>query len=236
MLSIISVSLLDWIQAVQALMILSLLFCFFSLIAFLYQLFRLVKGGRFFFTAIFQIFASEYDFIARWRVTPWTDAGAVVISSAFTSHSPHLSSRLSQVCLWCVGRSSTLWWVRMIIPTHISATLTCLPGWLSLSVSSVASFISSWERKNERRSKGEKRRGRKKTPYHNIALCLLPTDHRLTSQLYNKSACVTNYCKHKKETFITAGDLSVFFCCCISVPIMLPSHAEKQHTYFFCGF
>uniref|UniRef100_A0A671Z0E2 Peripheral myelin protein 22a n=1 Tax=Sparus aurata TaxID=8175 RepID=A0A671Z0E2_SPAAU len=45
----------DWIQAVQALMILSILFCFFSLIAFLYQLFRLVKGGRFFFTAIFQI-------------------------------------------------------------------------------------------------------------------------------------------------------------------------------------
>lgn len=50
----------DWIQAVQALMILSVLFCFFSLIAFLYQLFRLVKGGRFFFTSIFQILASEY--------------------------------------------------------------------------------------------------------------------------------------------------------------------------------
>uniref|UniRef100_A0A3Q4B8V3 Uncharacterized protein n=1 Tax=Mola mola TaxID=94237 RepID=A0A3Q4B8V3_MOLML len=50
----------DWIQAVQALMILSVLFCFFSLIAFLYQLFRLVKGGRFFFTAIFQILASVF--------------------------------------------------------------------------------------------------------------------------------------------------------------------------------
>lgn len=50
----------DWIQAVQALMILSILFCFFSLIAFLYQLFRLVKGGRFFFTAIFQILASVF--------------------------------------------------------------------------------------------------------------------------------------------------------------------------------
>lgn len=50
----------DWIQAVQALMILSLLFCFFSLIAFMYQLFRLVKGGRFFFTAIFQILASLF--------------------------------------------------------------------------------------------------------------------------------------------------------------------------------
>uniref|UniRef100_UPI0037E992DF peripheral myelin protein 22a n=1 Tax=Semicossyphus pulcher TaxID=241346 RepID=UPI0037E992DF len=50
----------DWIQAVQALMILSLLFCFFSLIAFVYQLFRLVKGGRFFLTAIFQILASVF--------------------------------------------------------------------------------------------------------------------------------------------------------------------------------
>lgn len=59
--------LLDWIQAVQALMILSVLFCFCSLLAFLYQLFRLVKGGRFFFTAIFQILASECDFTeGRW--------------------------------------------------------------------------------------------------------------------------------------------------------------------------
>lgn len=62
-------------------MILSLLFCFFSLIAFLFQLFKLVKGGRFFFTAIFQILASEYDFIARWRVTPRADAGGAVRSS-----------------------------------------------------------------------------------------------------------------------------------------------------------
>lgn len=67
--------LLDWIQAVQALMILSVLFCFFSLIAFLYQLFRLVKGGRFFFTAIFQILASEYDFITCFAVTPWEENG-----------------------------------------------------------------------------------------------------------------------------------------------------------------
>ncbi|XP_029996172.1 peripheral myelin protein 22-like [Sphaeramia orbicularis] len=50
----------DWIQAVQALMILAVLFCFFSLVAFLYQLFKLVKGGRFFFTAIFQILASLF--------------------------------------------------------------------------------------------------------------------------------------------------------------------------------
>lgn len=50
----------DWIQAVQALMVLSVLFCFFSLVAFLYQLFKLVKGGRFFFTAVFQILASLF--------------------------------------------------------------------------------------------------------------------------------------------------------------------------------
>ncbi|XP_015251627.1 PREDICTED: peripheral myelin protein 22-like [Cyprinodon variegatus] len=50
----------DWIQAVQALMILSVIFCFTSLIAFLYQLFRLVKGGRFYFTSIFQLFASVF--------------------------------------------------------------------------------------------------------------------------------------------------------------------------------
>uniref|UniRef100_A0A674ABH1 Uncharacterized protein n=1 Tax=Salmo trutta TaxID=8032 RepID=A0A674ABH1_SALTR len=51
----------DWIQAVQALMVLSVLFCLFSLVFFMCQLFTLVKGGRFFFTAIFQILASEYD-------------------------------------------------------------------------------------------------------------------------------------------------------------------------------
>jgi peripheral myelin protein 22 len=41
-------------------MVLSVLFCFFSLIAFVYQLFKLVKGGRFFFTAVFQILASLF--------------------------------------------------------------------------------------------------------------------------------------------------------------------------------
>lgn len=50
----------DWIQAVQALMILSVVFCFASLIAFCYQLFRLVKGGRFYFTSIFQILACVF--------------------------------------------------------------------------------------------------------------------------------------------------------------------------------
>uniref|UniRef100_A0A3P9N6T8 Peripheral myelin protein 22a n=1 Tax=Poecilia reticulata TaxID=8081 RepID=A0A3P9N6T8_POERE len=50
----------DWIQAVQALMILAVVFCFVSLLAFAYQLFRLFKGGRFYFTSIFQILASVF--------------------------------------------------------------------------------------------------------------------------------------------------------------------------------
>ncbi|XP_055766680.1 peripheral myelin protein 22-like [Salvelinus fontinalis] len=50
----------DWIQAVQALMVLSVLFCLFSLVFFMCQLFTLVKGGRFFFTAVFQILASLF--------------------------------------------------------------------------------------------------------------------------------------------------------------------------------
>lgn len=88
----VSASLPDWIQAVQALMILSLLFCFFSLIAFVYQLFRLVKGGRFFFTAIFQILASEYELIKKMAHT-------LLMSSHIPFDSPHLSACLSQVCL-----------------------------------------------------------------------------------------------------------------------------------------
>lgn len=98
MLFISSVCLLDWIQAVQALMILSVLFCFFSLIAFLYQLFRLVKGGRFFFTAIFQILASEYDFITCWQSHPekkWVEWWDHLHSCQFPSDSPQLSSHLS---------------------------------------------------------------------------------------------------------------------------------------------
>ncbi|KAG1955216.1 peripheral myelin protein [Pimephales promelas] len=49
-----------WIQAVQALMILSIIFSFLSLFLFFCQLFTLQKGGRFFLTGAFQIFASEY--------------------------------------------------------------------------------------------------------------------------------------------------------------------------------
>ncbi|KAI5619223.1 peripheral myelin protein 22a isoform X1 [Silurus asotus] len=47
----------EWLQAVQALMILATIFCLLSLILFIWQLFTLNKGGRFFFTAIFQIFS-----------------------------------------------------------------------------------------------------------------------------------------------------------------------------------
>ncbi|TRY60853.1 hypothetical protein DNTS_028281 [Danionella cerebrum] len=49
-----------WIQAVQALMILAVIFCFLSLFLFFCQLFTLQKGGRFFLTGAFQIFASLF--------------------------------------------------------------------------------------------------------------------------------------------------------------------------------
>uniref|UniRef100_A0A8C2AUW9 Peripheral myelin protein 22b n=1 Tax=Cyprinus carpio TaxID=7962 RepID=A0A8C2AUW9_CYPCA len=49
-----------WIQAVQALMILSIIFSFLSLLLFFCQLFTLQKGGRFFLTGAFQIFASLF--------------------------------------------------------------------------------------------------------------------------------------------------------------------------------
>lgn len=50
----------EWIQAVQALMILSIIFSFISLLLFFCQLFTLQKGGRFFLTGVFQIFASLF--------------------------------------------------------------------------------------------------------------------------------------------------------------------------------
>ncbi|XP_012681170.1 peripheral myelin protein 22a [Clupea harengus] len=50
----------DWLQAVQALMVLAVLFCLLSFVFFLCQLFTLVKGGRFYFTAVFQILASLF--------------------------------------------------------------------------------------------------------------------------------------------------------------------------------
>ncbi|MCI4385093.1 hypothetical protein PGIGA_G00046410 [Pangasianodon gigas] len=51
---------LDWLQAVQGLMILATIFCLLSLILFIWQLFTLNKGGRFFFTAVFQILSSLF--------------------------------------------------------------------------------------------------------------------------------------------------------------------------------
>ncbi|KAI4903785.1 hypothetical protein NFI96_016466 [Prochilodus magdalenae] len=50
----------DWLQAVQALMVLATLFCILSFIFFLCQLFSLAKGGRFFFTAVFQVLSSLF--------------------------------------------------------------------------------------------------------------------------------------------------------------------------------
>ncbi|KAK6479685.1 peripheral myelin protein 22-like [Huso huso] len=50
----------EWIQAVQATMILSIIFSVISLFLFFCQLFTLQKGGRFFFTGIFQILASLF--------------------------------------------------------------------------------------------------------------------------------------------------------------------------------
>ncbi|KAK3520453.1 hypothetical protein QTP70_024068 [Hemibagrus guttatus] len=49
-----------WLQAVQGLMILATIFCLLSLIIFIWQLFTMNKGGRFFFTAIFQILSSLF--------------------------------------------------------------------------------------------------------------------------------------------------------------------------------
>ncbi|KPP57309.1 hypothetical protein Z043_124987 [Scleropages formosus] len=57
---LLSLSLTEWIQAVQALMILSIIFSFLSLFLFFCQLFTLQKGGRFFLTGIFQILASLF--------------------------------------------------------------------------------------------------------------------------------------------------------------------------------
>lgn len=67
-------------------------------------------------------------------------------------------------------------------PAHNSGMPMCWPGWLSLSVSSAASFISSWGRKNERRSRGEKRRGSYcKIPLTTTSHCAYCPQTRLTS-------------------------------------------------------
>ncbi|CAL9693236.1 unnamed protein product [Knipowitschia caucasica] len=73
----------DWIQAVQALMILAVLFCLFSLIAFLYQLFKMVKGGRFYFTAIFQILSSLFVMCAAIIYTVMSPDDAMAYGYAY---------------------------------------------------------------------------------------------------------------------------------------------------------
>ncbi|XP_039543316.1 peripheral myelin protein 22a isoform X2 [Pimephales promelas] len=70
----------DWLQAVQALMVLATLFSLISFIIFLCQLFTLVKGGRFFFTAVFQVLASLFVM-----------SGAII----YTVMSPEMSSEMS---------------------------------------------------------------------------------------------------------------------------------------------
>ncbi|XP_078511094.1 epithelial membrane protein 3 [Lissotriton helveticus] len=59
-----SVSDNDWFHAVQALMVLSVLFSSFSFILFMWQLYTMARGGLFYATGLFQIFASLSVFTA----------------------------------------------------------------------------------------------------------------------------------------------------------------------------
>lgn len=133
----------DWLQAVQALMVLATIFSLISFIFFICQLFTLVKGGRFFFTAVFQVLASEYFLLRPFHLSLRKDPRLrVYILSLFRS--------LPKVCSWWAGPSSTRWWVQSgKIAVRRTVTLSSWPGWPSLSRSSVASFTLSWGRKNE---------------------------------------------------------------------------------------
>ena len=51
----------EWLQSVQATMILSIIFSVLSLFLFFCQLFTLTKGGRFYFTGVFQILAGKWE-------------------------------------------------------------------------------------------------------------------------------------------------------------------------------
>lgn len=134
-------SLSEWLQAVQALMVLATIFSLTSFIIFLCQLFTLVKGGRFFFTAVFQILASEYRLAVFVRSR---------LGRRLRIHTLSFPLAFLQACLWWVGPSSTQWWVQS---GKVTATVMDTPlfwlGWPSLSHSSVALFTSSWGRKNE---------------------------------------------------------------------------------------
>ncbi|KAK7135028.1 hypothetical protein R3I93_018208 [Phoxinus phoxinus] len=81
-----------WIQAVQALMILSIIFSFIALVLFFCQLFTLQKGGRFFITGAFQIFASLFVM-----------SGAIIYTVMNTMWVPET--------LWFYGFSYVLAWV-----------------------------------------------------------------------------------------------------------------------------
>uniref|UniRef100_A0A8D0L679 Epithelial membrane protein 3 n=1 Tax=Sphenodon punctatus TaxID=8508 RepID=A0A8D0L679_SPHPU len=59
-----SVSQSEWLHAVQGLMVLSLLFSSFAFIIFMFQLYTMKRGGLFYATGIFQIFACFSVFTA----------------------------------------------------------------------------------------------------------------------------------------------------------------------------
>lgn len=164
--SIFSARLPDWIQAVQALMILSLLFCFFSLIAFMYQLFRLVKGGRFFFTAIFQILASEYDIISAFDGShPEQLRVERVRSSCFRfppSDPPHLPSPLCFSSLGLFVMCAAIIYTVMN-PENDPKTqygYAYVLAWVAFPLSLISGLIyivlrkKEWEREQRRKEEG----------------------------------------------------------------------------------
>lgn len=63
----------EWLVAVQALMVLALLFSSFSFILFMCQLYTMERGGLFYATGIFQIFACECP--TRHQRSWWGPAG-----------------------------------------------------------------------------------------------------------------------------------------------------------------
>lgn len=195
---------LDWIQAVQALMILSVLFCFFSLIAFVYQLFQLVKGGRFFFTAIFQILASEYDFIS-WSIVHTLSGGGWRFMFILTSLLFVIPCRcVRDVRGDHLHGDGSRW--QLAVRLCVRAGLGGLPPlphqWPHLYCP---------EEEGMREGGAEGRRGSPLTTTSHCAYCPQTKDWHP-----NNTTCVTNNCKHRMATVITAEDLS----CCIAVSIM----------------
>lgn len=205
-------------------MILSILFCFFSLIAFLYQLFRLVKGGRFFFTAIFQILASEYDLITRWR------GHALSRSSPLASEPPHLTSPLVSFprCVRDVrghhlhrdesgrGRRDTVW-------LRIRASLGGFP-----SLPHQRPHLYRPEEERMREGAEGKRGGVVRIPLRttsHCAYCPQTIDwHPNNTTKLHVPLIILN--TKWRNVFL----LGVFSLRRNSVSIMLPSHAENDHS------